>query len=62
LHCKDKQAEALMLQGYAHEYFREIVGLLGVVPSELLLLLKTADCLRHLDTILGASINTSAGM
>ncbi len=36
--------------------------LLGVVPSDLLLLFKTSDCLRHLDLLLESDLNTSAGM
>jgi aarF domain-containing kinase len=51
--------EAEMLKGYAKKYFKEIIQLLGDVPSELLLLLKTNDCLRHLDRKLGAPINTA---
>ncbi len=48
-----------MLRGYAQRYFFEIVRLLGEVPSDLLLLLKTNDCLRHLDRALGAPVNTA---
>lgn len=55
------RADAIMLQTYARKYFREIVALLGTVPSELLLLLKTNDCLSHLDRALGAPVNTAAG-
>ena len=40
-------------------YFKDIVKLLARVDSELLLLLKTNDCLRHLDKALGAPINTT---
>lgn len=50
-----------MLKSYAHRYMKEIVLLLGIIPSEMLLLLKTNDCLRHLDRELGAPINTATG-
>jgi aarF domain-containing kinase len=51
--------ESEMLRGYAERYFSDIVGLLGKVPSELLLMLKTNDCLRHIDKALGVPINTA---
>ncbi len=53
--------EAYMLKKYAEQYARQIVGLLGVLPSDMLLLLKTNDCLRHLDTQLGTPINSTEG-
>lgn len=56
---KYSAGESKMLQSYAKKYFKEIVGLLGAVPPELLLLLKTNDCLRHIDRKLGAPINTA---
>ena len=62
LHSRGRSAaDAVMLQGYAQKYLTQIVALLGCVPSDLLLLFKTSDCLRHLDHMLGASVNTSAG-
>lgn len=48
-----------MLRGYAHKYFGEIVKILGSVPADLLLVLKTNDCLRHIDKELGAPINSA---
>ena len=51
-----------MLKKYAEQYARQIVGLLGVLPSDMLLLLKTNDCLRHLDTQLGTPINSTEGI
>ena len=36
-------------------------GVQGVLPSELLLLLKTNDCLRHIDKQLGTPVNSAAG-
>ena len=56
------KANTVMLQAYADRYLKEIVILLGAVPSELLLLFKTADCLRHLDRQLGTPINTAEGI
>ncbi len=56
-----RKGNTVMLQAYADRYFKEIVILLGAIPSELLLLFKTGDCLRHLDKQLGTPINTSAG-
>ena len=52
------KAESQMLKAYAVKYFREVVSLLGNVPSNLLLVFKTNDCLRHLDRSLGVPINT----
>ncbi|KAG5182505.1 hypothetical protein JKP88DRAFT_255919 [Tribonema minus] len=40
------------------QYFAEIQQLLARVPRDLLLLLKTNDCLRHIDRALGAPVNT----
>lgn len=56
-----RSAEAVILRSYVEKYFVEIVKLLGAVPSDLLLLFKTGDCLRHLDRILGSSVNSAAG-
>eukprot|EP01031_Cornospumella_fuschlensis_P030613 gene30613-36989_t len=55
-----KSTEHTMLQAYAKQYFREIVELLGQVPSDLLLVFKTNDCLRHIDNTLGTPINSTA--
>ena len=41
------------MQGYAQQYAREISTLLWKVPREVLLLLKTNDCLRSVDLALG---------
>jgi aarF domain-containing kinase len=56
---KGSKGESEMLKAYAKRYFKDIVALLGRVDSEMLLLLKTNDCLRHLDKRLGAPINTA---
>lgn len=45
------------LKGYARKYQREISQLLRRMPSELLLLLKTNDCLRSIDADLGRPLN-----
>lgn len=59
LKSKGTRGESEMLKSYAKKYFKEIVGLLSTVPSEMLLLLKTNDCLRHLDAALGVPVNTA---
>ena len=59
LKSKGTRGESEMLKSYAKKYFKDIVGLLGTVPPEMLLLLKTNDCLRHLDTALGVPVNTA---
>jgi hypothetical protein len=56
-----KASDIILLQSYAKLYYREIVDLLASVPSDLLLLLKTNDCLRHLDKILDTPVNSTAG-
>ena len=38
---KQTKAESELLKSYAKKYFNEIVFLMGIVPSDLLLLLKT---------------------
>lgn len=45
------------LQGYAGRYAKDIARLLARIPHELLLLLKTNDCLRAVDAELGAGVN-----
>jgi aarF domain-containing kinase len=47
-----------MLRNYARQYRREISTLLRRIPRELLLLLKTNDCLRSIDACLGRPLNT----
>ncbi|WPT16693.1 Putative ABC1 protein [Picochlorum sp. SENEW3] len=46
------------IQEYVGQHAQEIGSLLGKVPRELLLLLKTNDCLRAVDKELGAGYNT----
>ncbi len=43
------------------KYFKDIVNMLGKLPSDLLLVLKTNDCLRHLDMKLESPVNTARG-
>lgn len=60
LRQKGTKGESEMLKAYAKKYLFDIVRMLGVVPSDLLLLLKTNDCLRHIDLSLGVPINTAS--
>ena len=52
-------SDAEILKVYAMKYMKDIVQLLGRVDSDMLLLLKTNDCLRHLDKRLGTPVNTT---
>ena len=58
LRLEGSAREKQNLQVYAMEYFQGISTLLGRIPSEMLLLLKTNDCLRAVDSALGAPVNT----
>ena len=49
------------MRTYAQKYIRQINKLMEDVPSSLLLLLKTNDCLRCLDAEIGAPVNTLSG-
>jgi aarF domain-containing kinase len=60
LHNKGSKGENEMLKAYAKKYFKEVVVLLGEMPSDMLLMLKTNDCLRHIDRALGVPINSAA--
>lgn len=51
--------EQEVLKAYARRYFKQVVWLLGRLPSDMLLLLKTNDCLRHIDRALGVPVNTA---
>jgi len=57
---KNTKGEQEMLKAYARRYFKDITILLNSLPKPLLLVLKTNDCLRHLDRKLGAPINTAS--
>lgn len=52
------EAEKEEIQEFVGQHAQEIGSLLGKVPRELLLLLKTNDCLRSVDKELGAGYNT----
>ncbi|KAK9803104.1 hypothetical protein WJX73_003925 [Symbiochloris irregularis] len=52
------EEERLELQGYAAQFAQQISALLWKVPQEVLLLLKTNDCLRSIDHALGQPVNT----
>lgn len=60
LKSKNTKGEQEMLKAYARRYFKDITILLNSLPTPLLLVLKTNDCLRHLDRKLGTPINTAS--
>ena len=60
LKSKNTKGEQEMLKAYARRYFKDITILLSSIPTPLLLVLKTNDCLRHLDRKLGTPINTAS--
>ena len=49
------------MQYYAQRYLPQINTLMESMPSSLLLLLKTNDCLRQLDKSVGRPVNTLTG-
>ena len=51
-------ADKAVIKSYAHRYLNEILRLLAKIPRQMLLLLKTNDCLRHIDHSLGSPTNT----
>jgi aarF domain-containing kinase len=52
------QQEKEEIQEFVGQHAQEIGSLLGKLPRELLLLLKTNDCLRSVDKELGAGYNS----
>jgi aarF domain-containing kinase len=46
-------SDHIMIRGYAQKYLREIIAMLDHIPRPMLMLLKTNDCLRHIDHLLG---------
>lgn len=50
------------MQYYAQRYMTQINDLFATIPSSLLLLLKTNDCLRQLDKSVGRPVNTLTGI
>lgn len=57
LQNRGSAAEKSETMGYAKEYLDEIQVVLRKIPRELLLILKTNDCLRAIDISLGAPVN-----
>jgi len=54
----DAAADRAVIRGYAKEFMKDILLLLGTLPPQMLLLLKMNDCLRHIDFALGSPANT----
>ncbi|GAX10544.1 aarF domain-containing kinase [Fistulifera solaris] len=54
----NKRVDKTVMAGYAQRFLRQIMDLLARIPREMLLLLKTNDCLRHIDNALGSPANT----
>ena len=54
----NKRVDKTVMAGYAQRFLRQIMDLLARIPREMLLLLKTNDCLRHIDIALGSPANT----
>jgi aarF domain-containing kinase len=54
----ESQADRAVIRGYAKQFLSEIFVLLGVLPRQMLLLLKMNDCLRHIDMALDSPTNT----
>lgn len=54
-------AENEVMRRYAMKYHSQVQELLNTLPSDMILLFKTNDCLRHLDSLLGAPVNTITG-
>ena len=54
----DSQADRAVIRGYAKQFLSEIFVLLGILPRQMLLLLKMNDCLRHIDFALKSPTNT----
>ena len=55
---KESQADKAVIRGYAKQFLKEIIALLGILPPQMLLLLKMNDCLRHIDMALESPTNT----
>ena len=55
---KESQADHAVIRGYAKQFLGEIFALLGILPPQMLLLLKMNDCLRHIDMALESPTNT----
>ena len=55
---QESQADRAVIRGYAKQFMGDIFALLGVLPPQMLLLLKMNDCLRHIDMALDSPTNT----
>lgn len=56
--CRNDESERAKLQAWAVQYADDVQRILAKIPRELLLLLKTNDCLRAVDTQLGTPVNS----
>jgi aarF domain-containing kinase len=54
----ESQADHAVIRGYAKQFMKDILVLLGMLPPQMLLLLKMNDCLRHIEFALGSPTNT----
>ena len=55
---RNDESERRELQAGAVEYAQDVQRILAQIPKELLLLLKTNDCLRAIDMQLGTPVNS----
>ena len=55
------QIDNVIIRAYALKYYKQVSQLLNVLPSDMILLFKTNDCLRHIDSLLYSPINTMKG-
>ena len=59
---RKRRTEDELIKYYAAKYYKAVSELLNTVPSDMILLFKTNDCLRHIDKLLGVPVNTITGM
>lgn len=52
------RTEVELMRSYALRHYHQVSNLLNSLPSDMILLFKTNDCLRHLDSLLGVPVNT----
>jgi len=57
-HQSSSKTDKTVMSGYAQQFLGEILEMLARIPRQMLLLLKTSDCLRHIDNTLGSPTNT----
>lgn len=58
---RKRQVNSELLRRYALKYYDAVSELLNSLPSDMLLVFKTNDCLRHIDRLLGVPVNTISG-